>query len=200
MTVSRIVVLVFLAVVSLQRLLETFARRGTISGRQQMQWSFHAFFWLHVIIIAGALAEHFLLRTTLAWGWTAFGFVLYIGSVILRNIAIRALGRFWSLQIEIRQEHQLIREGIYRYLRHPAYSAITLEVLSIPLVVNAWWTMLFAAATYLPVLMLRLRQEEKALVEKFGEPYRVYQCEVGALIPRCLFLGCRSRSGSPHHS
>jgi protein-S-isoprenylcysteine O-methyltransferase Ste14 len=64
-----------------------------------------------------------------------------------------------------------------------------LEVLSIPLTVNAWWTVAFAAATYLPLLVYRLRVEEQALVEKFGDSYRVYQREVGALCPRL------SRSG-----
>ncbi len=186
MNVSRIVVLLFLAAVGLQRLLETFARRQTIAGQKKMEWSFHVFFWLHVVIMIGALVENLLLRPALAWAWTALGLVAYLGSLILRNVAIRTLGKFWSLQVEIRQQHQLIREGIYRYLRHPAYAAIILEVISIPLVVNAWWTMLFAAATYLPVLFLRLRVEEEALVEKFGEPYRRYQREVGAVVPRLL--------------
>jgi protein-S-isoprenylcysteine O-methyltransferase Ste14 len=177
-------VLAFLAVVGLQRLLETFKRRGTLPGQQQMRWSFLAFFILHTTIMSGALVEFLFLRRTLVWPATVAGLVLYAASLVVRNVAIRTLGKFWSLQIEIRAEHQFIREGIYRFLRHPAYLAITLEVLSIPLTVNAWWTMGLAAATYVPLLVWRLRVEERALVEKFGEPYRAYQREVGALWPR----------------
>ena len=178
-------VVVFLAVVGLQRLLETFKRRGTIAGQQQMRWSFYAFFILHSVIMVGALVEFLLSAQTLWWPATAAGLVLYASSLVVRNVAIRTLGRFWSLQVEIRSEHQLVREGIYNYVRHPAYLAITLEVLSIPLTVNAWWTTVFAAATYVPLLVYRLRVEERALVEKFGDQYRSYQREVGALWPRC---------------
>ena len=179
----------FLAVVGLQRLLETFKRRGTIAGQQQMRWSFYAFFILHALIMAGAFAEFLLSDRTLRWPVTAVGLVMYVASLLVRNVAIRALGRFWSLQIEIRSQHELVREGIYNYVRHPAYLAITLEVLSIPMTVNAWWTMAFAAAAYVPLLVWRLRVEERALVEKFGDSYRVYQREVGALWPRWFRSG-----------
>jgi protein-S-isoprenylcysteine O-methyltransferase Ste14 len=177
-------VVAFLAVVGLQRLLETFKRRGTIAGQQQMRWSFYGFFILHTLIMVGAFVEFMGSDRALRWPATVAGLALYAASLVVRNVAIRALGRFWSLQIEIRSEHQLIREGIYNYVRHPAYLAITLEVLSIPLTVNAWWTVAFAALTYVPLLVYRLRVEERALVEKFGDGYRSYQREVGALWPR----------------
>ncbi len=174
----------FLAGAGLQRLWETFKRRGTVPGQQQMRWSFYAFIVLHTLIMAGALVEFLLLRRTLVWPVTAVGLVMYAASLAVRNVAIRTLGRFWSLQVEIRSEHQLVREGIYNHVRHPAYLAIILEVLSIPLTVNAWATTAFAAATYVPLLVYRLRVEERALVEKFGDAYRAYQREVGALLPR----------------
>jgi protein-S-isoprenylcysteine O-methyltransferase Ste14 len=185
---------VFLAVVGLQRLLETFKRRGTMAGQQQMRWSFYAFFILHTVIIFGSLTEYFFVRRALFWPATALGLILYATSLVVRNVAIRTLGRFWSLQVEIRSEHQLVREGIYNFVRHPAYLAIVLEVLSIPLTVNAWWTVLFAAATYVPLLLFRLQVEERALVEKFGNVYRSYQQEVGALVPRLSAFGRRSGS------
>lgn len=181
-------VVVFLVGVNVQRLLETFKRRATVVGEQQMRWSFHAFFLLHVAIMVLAALEYFQWRRALHWGWTAVGLVLYVVSVVVRNQAIRALGRFWSLQIEIRQEHQLVRDGPYRYVRHPAYLAIVMEVLFIPLTVNAWWAMGFAAATYVPLLLWRLRWEERALVEKFGDVYRQYQRVTGALLPRLSTL------------
>ena len=178
-------VILFLLAVNAQRIWETFKRRDKVAGQIRMGWSFYAFFALHSLIMVGAFLEFWAFRSkSFAWGWSALGLGLYAGSVILRNVAIRTLGRFWSLHVEIRSQHQLIREGVYNWIRHPAYSAITLEVLSIPLVVNGWWTMLFAVLTYLPVLGLRLRQEERALVEKFGNNYQTYQQKVGMVIPR----------------
>ena len=192
-------VVIFLALVGLQRLLETFKRRGTVPGQQQMRWSFYAFFTLHTLILVGTLVEYLVVRPRLSPVWTALGLVTFAGSLVVRNVAIQTLGRFWSLHVEIRAEHQLVREGIYNLVRHPAYAAITLEVLSIPLTVNAWWTLLFAAATYVPLLLVRLRHEEQALVAKFGDAYRAYQREVGALVPKpsaLLHGDSRQRSSS----
>lgn len=178
------VVVIFLFLVAVQRLLETFARRATVPGELRMRWSFKAFFALHTLIMIGALVEHVARAQPLSVPWTMLGVLLYVASLVLRTVAIQTLGRFWSLHIEIRGEHRLVREGIYNVVRHPAYAAIMLEVVSIPLVANAWWTVMFAVLTYVPLLLMRLRLEEEALVEKFGDVYRTYQREVGALLPR----------------
>lgn len=183
-SVSALVAVGFLVVVGLHRLLETFARRQTIRGQRQIGWSFYVFLALHTMILVGALVEFLWLRKTLVIGWSVLGGALFIASLILRNIAIHALGRYWSLHVEIREQHQLVRVGIYNLVRHPAYLAIMVEVISIPMTVNAWWTLLFAVATYVPLLLVRLHYEERALVEKFGEEYQTYQHEVGALVPK----------------
>ena len=83
------------------------------------------------------------------------------------------------------------RSGPLAYNRKPAIKvAVTMEQHGVLLgglkrSVNAWWAMAFAAATYVPLLVIRMKQEEVALAEKFGEPYRQYQREVGALVPKC---------------
>ena len=104
-------------------------------------------------------------------------------SLVIRLIAIRGLGRFWSLQVEIRQEHRLVREGIYQYVRHPAYLAMMLEIVAIPLVVNSYYTVIFAIGAFVPALLVRWRYEEQELVRKFGDVYVQYQREVGAFFP-----------------
>jgi protein-S-isoprenylcysteine O-methyltransferase Ste14 len=182
---TKIAVIVFICFASAQRVLETFARRPKEAGPRQMMWSFYAFVLLHAVIFGGALVEFLWAGRTLVWPVSVAGLVLFGFSLWLRNAAIRALGRFWSLVVEIREKHQFVQDGPYRYVRHPAYAAIVLEVLCVPMVANAWWAMLFAALTYVPLLVWRLKVEEKALVEKFGEPYRQFQREVGALVPRC---------------
>lgn len=197
MNYTTVFAVVFIIVVSLQRVMETFSRRPKEAGRQGMLWSFYAFVILHGVIFGGALVEYLVWRKTLSWPVTMVGLALYAISLVIRNLAIRALGRFWSLVVEIREKHQFVREGPYRFVRHPAYAAIALEVLCVPLVVNAWAAMLLAAVTYVPLLLVRLRQEEVALVEKFGEPYRQYQREVGAMIPRCGSLCCHPRKEDP---
>ncbi len=174
----------FLVVVVAERMRATFTKHGVDSGQKQMSWSLYGFYTLYTLIVVGSFAERCLVQRPFVVWISVAGVVMYVFSTILRNTAIRALGRFWSLQIEIRQQHQLVREGVYGYVRHPIYAAIVLEVLSIPLVAQAWWTLLFALCTHVPLLMFRLSREEKAMVDKFGDTYRQYQREVGALCPR----------------
>ena len=94
------------------------------------------------------------------------------------------LGKFWSLHIEIREQHQFVRSGIYGSIRHPAYLSFVLEHIAVPLAGNAWWALAVTVVVYVPVLLWRWHTEELALCAKFGESYRAYQREVGAWWPR----------------
>jgi methyltransferase len=94
------------------------------------------------------------------WLWLAV-FVLAQG---LRYWAIQSLGRYWNTRIIIVPGAKKIASGPYRYLRHPNYLAVALELLSLPLIFNAWITAL--AATLLNawlLLTVRIPAEEKAL-------------------------------------
>jgi protein-S-isoprenylcysteine O-methyltransferase Ste14 len=68
-------------------------------------------------------------------------------------------------------------------MRHPAYSAIMLEVISIPLVGNAWWVLAISVGAYIPLLLARWWREEREMVGKFGEAYEQYRREVPAFLP-----------------
>jgi protein-S-isoprenylcysteine O-methyltransferase Ste14 len=127
--------------------------------------------------------EFFLKGGTINPWISAAGLALFAVAMWVRLVAMRTLGRFWSLHVELREGHQLIREGIYSYIRHPVYAAIVLEFLGMNLVANAYWTLLATFVLYFPLLALRLVQEEQALVEKLGEDYLRYRREVPALWP-----------------
>ena len=159
-----------------------FSRRA-IRGLVKIKWSGVALDVLHTIIYVGTGAEYFLFRQNIHWLVTAIGLSLYCVSVIVRHVAIRTLGKFWSLQIEIRPDHNLVREGIYRYVRHPAYSSIILEVIAIPLTGNSYYTLALALFAYIPVLLTRWRREEREMIEKFGKEYVQYRQNVSALLP-----------------
>lgn len=188
---------VFMVLVSGQRLLETFSRRPKTEGDRVLRWTFPMMMVVHSLIFAGTVVEYFLVPRTIHYWISGIGVVLYLGSLVLRNVAIRALGRFFSLHIEIREQHPLVKEGVYRVVRHPIYVAVIFELTSVPLVANAFYTILFALAVYMPILAVRLRREESAMVEKFGEAYREYQREVGALVPRWSALRGKSEARPP---
>jgi len=190
---------VFMIFVCAQRLMETFARRPTIKGDRLLRWSFPLMMVVHTAIFVGTVAEYFVVPRAINYWVTAAGLVLYIGSLVLRNTAIRTLGRYFSLHIEIRKDHPLITEGVYGVLRHPIYSAVILELISVPLVANAYYTVLGTIVLYLPLLFLRLQREEVAMLERFGVSYEQYRREVGALVPKWSALArgwCQSRQRS----
>jgi protein-S-isoprenylcysteine O-methyltransferase Ste14 len=173
----------FLAVAIVERLYERRFSQQAKRGEVKMFWSYVMFHILHTLIYIGTGLEYFLLRRVVVWPVVALGLVLFTVSLGLRLTAIRALGRYWSLNLEIRGDHQLVREGIYRHMRHPAYSAIMLEVISIPLVGNAWWVLVVSVGIYIPLLLARWWREEREMVGKFGEVYEQYQREVPAFLP-----------------
>jgi protein-S-isoprenylcysteine O-methyltransferase Ste14 len=93
------------------------------------------------------------------------------------------LGAYFSPYIEIRERQPLIQQGPFRYLRHPNYTGLLLEGFGLPLTFAASPVLLFAAFVFLPVILIRIRLEERALVEKFGLAYLEYRRDVGAIIP-----------------
>jgi len=175
---------VFWVVAGGWRAWETFRKQGSVRGATSMSWSFYLLFAFSSVVFLGTLAEFFWVDRSYRLGWGAVGLMLFVVANLLRVAAIRALGQFWSLHIEIREQHQFVRTGPYRWVRHPAYLSFVLEHIAVPLVGNAWWSLAVALLGYLPVLLWRIAREDKALVAKFGAAYETYRREVGALLPR----------------
>ena len=127
--------------------------------------------------------EFIWLRPSLQWASFIAGWVCGIASFIIRRKAIAALGKFWSLHVEIRDNHEFVQSGPFRWVRHPAYFSMILELLALALICNAFFTLLLIPLFFVPVLVLRIRIEEVALVEKFGDAYRTFQRTKPALFP-----------------
>ena len=93
------------------------------------------------------------------------------------------LGSFWSVTLEVRENHQLISQGVYRRIRHPMYSALFLYSIGQALVVPNW----VAGPAYLvPFAILfafRIRAEEQMMVDAFGHEYVTYMARTKRLIP-----------------
>src|SRR5262249_48704256 len=106
-----------------------------------------------------------------------------LASFYLRRRAIAALGKFWSLHVEIRDTHQFVQSGPFRFMRHPTYFSMMLELLSVGLLLQAFYMLAFIPFLYFPVLLFRLKLEESALIEKFGDAYGDYQRRVPAIFP-----------------
>ena len=130
-----------------------------------------------------AFLEYFIAQRKINLLLSSFGFIMFISASILRNRAIIALGECYSPHIKITQNHTLIQRGPYKFIRHPIYLSIIIELLGAILIANAYYAMALGLLTYVPLLMMRLYYEEKMLIDKFGEQYQIYKDKVPLLLP-----------------
>lgn len=107
---------------------------------------------------------------------TTLGIVTGIAAWALFRMTHVALGRFWSVSLDIRAEHRLITEGIYAKLRHPMYSAFWLMALAQALLLPNWFAGCSGLIGFGFLFFARLGPEEKMMEDRFGLAYKAY-CE-----------------------
>jgi protein-S-isoprenylcysteine O-methyltransferase Ste14 len=115
-------------------------------------------------------------------GW--FGVILLTGALVVFAKAHLDLKSNWSPSLEIYEGHTLVTSGIYKYIRHPMYASQWLWVIAQILLLQNWLAGPIDLILFIPFYILRVRAEEKMMTDQFGEAYRNYKSETGAVIPR----------------
>jgi len=137
------------------------------------------FFFIPYVVIGVHPGPELDLPEPLRW----IGLVLIVAGVMFSIWAIATLGRHYDLELEIHSDHELVRTGPYRFVRHPVYTGLGLHFAGACL---ATGNLLLIAGTLLvtyPALYLRAVTEERLLRERFGAAYAEYAREVGMLLP-----------------
>jgi protein-S-isoprenylcysteine O-methyltransferase Ste14 len=120
--------------------------------------------------------------------WARFsGILLTIIALWLFWKSHKDLGRNWSPSLEIRSHHELIQNGVYRYIRHPMYASSLLWGLAQFLILANWVVGLSPFISFLLLYLFRVKQEEKMMIDKFGDKYVSYKKTTGRLIPRLSY-------------
>ena len=145
-----------------------------------------AFIWLTIVICMTAaiyisINYYFPISTFQTVGY--FGLGLILTGVILRGIVIRSLGKYFTADVTIRQGHQLKKDGFYKYLRHPSYSASLLSFIGFGISLNNWVSLIIIVAAILFAFIRRINVEEKTLMEHFGQEYIDYKKRTYRLVP-----------------
>ena len=111
------------------------------------------------------------------------GLVLMVAGLIFRAYAIRQLGRYFTPEVAIQPGQHVVDRGLYRFLRHPSYTGTFMTILGYGLALTNGLSL----ATLLLLASLaygfRMRVEEAALTEAFGDEYRAYMRRTKRLIP-----------------
>jgi len=109
--------------------------------------------WLAVMAVAAWRGS------TINWFWLGFFLLLQP----LRAWTVLSLGRFWTTRVITLPDAPLIRRGPYRFIRHPNYLVVELEIISLPLALGLWPAALLFGLANAGLLAWRIRIEEQAL-------------------------------------
>jgi protein-S-isoprenylcysteine O-methyltransferase len=109
--------------------------------------------------------------------------VLFMVGLTLRWYSIIHLGRFFTVNVAISKDHQLIESGPYQFVRHPSYTGSLLAVLGFCLSFHNWASLLIIFVPCCAVTLWRIHIEEEALVGALGERYVNYRQRTRRLIP-----------------
>jgi protein-S-isoprenylcysteine O-methyltransferase Ste14 len=116
--------------------------------------------------------------------WYEYLGLIIIGvGIIIRFIAIYSLGRFFTVDVTIRQNRQLKKDGLYKIVRHPSYSGSIISFIGFGLSLNNWISLFVVTIAIFTAFMKRIRVEESVLQNQFGEEYTKYAKKTYRLIP-----------------
>jgi protein-S-isoprenylcysteine O-methyltransferase Ste14 len=113
--------------------------------------------------------------------WIA-GAALTVVGILSACCARFFLGRNWSATVTVKQDHELVRSGPYRLVRHPIYSGMLLAIFGTALFIGQVRGLL-AVVLALCGWKWKSLQEESFMQEQFGDSYTVYRRQVKSLIP-----------------
>ncbi|MEH7418228.1 isoprenylcysteine carboxylmethyltransferase family protein [Neobacillus drentensis] len=167
MIVMPFVLLIILIVI--QRIVELFvAKRNEIWMKNQGAVEFgekHYKFMvlIHMMFFISLFTETLLLKRGISALWPVF-LCLFALAQVVRIWVITSLGKFWNTKVLVLPNARIVRKGPYRFLKHPNYVVVGMELLAAPMLFNAYFTAILFTVLNTIILMIRIPIEEKALI------------------------------------
>ena len=113
----------------------------------------------------------------------ALGVVVAAAALVMFRLTHKALGRMWSVSLQLKQDHKLITTGIYTRLRHPMYTAFWLMALAQALLLPNWIAGAAGFVGFGFLFFSRVGPEERLMEQAFGDEYRDYKARTKRIIP-----------------
>jgi protein-S-isoprenylcysteine O-methyltransferase Ste14 len=111
------------------------------------------------------------------------GLFVIVTGVIIRIIAIRTLGRFFTVNLSVRNDQQIVTSGLYKHIRHPSYTGSLLSFAGLGLSFNNWLSLIIIFVPVLFAFIYRINVEEKLMQQQFGSAYSDYMKITKRLLP-----------------
>ena len=111
------------------------------------------------------------------------GVVLFVAGLFLRWWAIITLGRFFTVDVTIEKDHELVERGPFRVVRHPSYTGVLLAFVGFALTLRNWAALLVILVPIFAAFIRRMNVEEEALERALGSRYADYMKRTKRLVP-----------------
>jgi protein-S-isoprenylcysteine O-methyltransferase Ste14 len=125
-------------------------------------------------------------EAAISWQRTALfllGVIFMLLGVALRWYAIWTLGRYFTRDVAVSGDQQVVQRGPYRAIRHPAYSGTLLTMLGVGLAMTNWASLASLLICVFLGHLYRVWVEEQALIQTIGQPYIEYMRRTRRFIP-----------------
>ena len=124
------------------------------------------------------------------------GAIVFASALWVFRVSHKALGRNWSISLEIREQHSLVSSGPYALVRHPMYTSFLLMGIGQALLLSNWIVGLAGLVGFAILFFLRVDKEEHMMLANFGPQYRAYMERTKRIIPY-LYQWSNSNIGIP---
>lgn len=174
--VTTWIFIAFVILLAAQRIFELrLSRRNeakirSLGGHEYAAWQLLVMKALHAGWLIAMLAEVLGLHRPFIPGLSLLALMVFIVGQCLRYAAMLSLKWRWTVKVMTLPGVPPVESGIYRYLRHPNYLGVALEILAVPLLHSAYITAATFSLANLVLLRTRIRTEERALQEAAGSP------------------------------
>ena len=111
------------------------------------------------------------------------GAILMLVGIAIRMWAVYTLGKSFTSHVSVYSEQTVVREGLYKTIRHPAYLGLLCTLTFWGIAFNSWLASCIVLCLMLPCVLYRIRVEERMLELNFGSAYREYCQQTWRLLP-----------------
>lgn len=111
------------------------------------------------------------------------GLLVFVASLALFRATHKALGRNWSVTLKVREEHALVTHGVYRYVRHPMYTAFWMWAIAQALTLQNWIVGFAGIIGFGTLYFFRVGREEDLMRETFGTQWDDYAARTPRVVP-----------------
>jgi len=135
-------------------------KRGAIEfGKEHYKY----FIILHSTFFISIIIENTFLQVN-EYGFLSSLFIMFIILQLARVWVISTLGERWNTKIIVLPSEKLVKKGLYKYIKHPNYLIVTMELIIIPLLFHAYITAVIFSICNFMLLKVRIKEENKALL------------------------------------